>query len=113
MTSVFAMANPVPEIDYPEALRARGDVIMGTGRSDYPNQINNVLGFPGIFRGALKKMMLGVALMGLVGTTAAISVAGGGDKPKPSVNYAKSWDAAIEEAKALNVPIVVHSHGFN
>jgi malate dehydrogenase (oxaloacetate-decarboxylating)(NADP+) len=50
---VFAMANPVPEIDYPTALRAREDVIMGTGRSDYPNQINNVSAFPYIFRGAL------------------------------------------------------------
>jgi len=50
---VFAMANPVPEIDYATALRARPDVIMGTGRSDYPNQINNVSAFPYIFRGAL------------------------------------------------------------
>lgn len=50
---VFAMANPDPEITYPDALAARDDVIMGTGRSDYPNQVNNVLGFPFIFRGAL------------------------------------------------------------
>lgn len=50
---IFAMANPVPEISYQDALDARSDVIMGTGRSDYPNQINNVLGFPYIFRGAL------------------------------------------------------------
>ena len=50
---VFAMANPDPEISYDDALEARKDVIMGTGRSDYPNQINNVLGFPYIFRGAL------------------------------------------------------------
>lgn len=50
---VFAMANPDPEITYPEALEARDDVIMATGRSDYPNQVNNVLGFPFIFRGAL------------------------------------------------------------
>ncbi len=50
---VFAMANPVPEIGYDEALAARPDVIMATGRSDYPNQVNNVLGFPFIFRGAL------------------------------------------------------------
>jgi malate dehydrogenase (oxaloacetate-decarboxylating)(NADP+) len=47
------MANPDPEISYDDALDARKDVIMGTGRSDYPNQINNVLGFPYIFRGAL------------------------------------------------------------
>ena len=50
---VFAMANPTPEISYPEAKAARDDVIMATGRSDYPNQVNNVLGFPFIFRGAL------------------------------------------------------------
>jgi len=50
---VFALANPDPEITYPEALAAREDVVMATGRSDYPNQVNNVLGFPFIFRGAL------------------------------------------------------------
>ena len=50
---VFAMANPDPEITYDDALAARKDVIMATGRSDYPNQVNNVLGFPFIFRGAL------------------------------------------------------------
>lgn len=50
---VFAMANPDPEIAYPLAIETRQDVIMATGRSDYPNQVNNVLGFPYIFRGAL------------------------------------------------------------
>ncbi|HEY3056760.1 MAG TPA: NADP-dependent malic enzyme [Thermoanaerobaculia bacterium] len=50
---VFAMANPDPEITYDDAVAARPDVIMATGRSDYPNQVNNVLGFPFIFRGAL------------------------------------------------------------
>ncbi|MCX7835800.1 MAG: NADP-dependent malic enzyme [bacterium] len=50
---IMAMANPNPEISYPDALDARSDVIMATGRSDYPNQVNNVLGFPFIFRGAL------------------------------------------------------------
>ncbi|MBR9975164.1 MAG: NADP-dependent malic enzyme [Bacteroidetes bacterium] len=50
---IFAMANPDPEITYEDALAARNDVIMATGRSDYPNQVNNVLGFPFIFRGAL------------------------------------------------------------
>ena len=50
---VFAMANPTPEIGYEEAVAARADVIMATGRSDFPNQVNNVLGFPFIFRGAL------------------------------------------------------------
>jgi malate dehydrogenase (oxaloacetate-decarboxylating)(NADP+) len=50
---VFAMANPDPEIGYEDAVQARPDVIMATGRSDFPNQVNNVLGFPYIFRGAL------------------------------------------------------------
>jgi malate dehydrogenase (oxaloacetate-decarboxylating)(NADP+) len=50
---VFALANPDPEITYPDARAARNDVLMATGRSDYPNQVNNVLGFPFIFRGAL------------------------------------------------------------
>jgi malate dehydrogenase (oxaloacetate-decarboxylating)(NADP+) len=50
---VFAMANPVPEINYDVAIATREDIIMATGRSDHPNQVNNVLGFPFIFRGAL------------------------------------------------------------
>ncbi len=50
---VFALANPTPEIPYEDAMAARPDVLMATGRSDYPNQINNVIGFPYIFRGAL------------------------------------------------------------
>ena len=50
---IFAMANPDPEITYDDAVKVRSDLIMATGRSDYPNQVNNVLGFPFIFRGAL------------------------------------------------------------
>ncbi len=50
---VFALANPVPEISYEDAIASRSDVLIATGRSDYPNQINNVIGFPYIFRGAL------------------------------------------------------------
>ena len=50
---VFALANPAPEITYEDAMASRPDVLMSTGRSDYPNQINNVIGFPYIFRGAL------------------------------------------------------------
>ena len=53
---VFAMANPNPEISYEDAMETRDDLIFATGRSDYPNQINNVLGFPFIFRGALDVM---------------------------------------------------------
>jgi len=50
---IFAMANPNPEIPYEVAITTRSDVIMATGRSDFPNQVNNVLGFPAVFRGAL------------------------------------------------------------
>ena len=48
---VFALANPNPEISYADAMASREDIIFATGRSDYPNQINNVLAFPGVFRG--------------------------------------------------------------
>ena len=58
---VFALANPDPEISYPDAKAARDDVVMATGRSDYPNQVNNVLGFPSIFRGALDVRARGVS----------------------------------------------------
>jgi malate dehydrogenase (oxaloacetate-decarboxylating)(NADP+) len=57
---IFAMANPDPEITPPEAKRARPDAIVATGRSDYPNQVNNVLGFPFIFRGALDVRATGI-----------------------------------------------------
>ena len=57
---VFAMANPDPEISWDDAMGAREDIIMATGRSDYPNQVNNVLGFPYIFRGALDVRATGI-----------------------------------------------------
>jgi len=57
---VFAMANPTPEIDYDLAVATRKDLIMATGRSDFPNQVNNVLGFPFIFRGALDVRATGI-----------------------------------------------------
>ena len=57
---IFAMANPDPEITYKDAHDARDDIIMATGRSDYPNQVNNVLGFPFIFRGALDVRARGI-----------------------------------------------------
>jgi len=57
---VFAMANPNPEIAYELAIKSRKDIIMATGRSDYPNQVNNVLGFPYIFRGALDVRATGI-----------------------------------------------------
>jgi malate dehydrogenase (oxaloacetate-decarboxylating)(NADP+) len=58
---VFALANPDPEISYPDAIMARPDALVATGRSDFPNQVNNVLGFPYIFRGALDCRATGVS----------------------------------------------------
>ncbi|HMG52300.1 MAG TPA: NADP-dependent malic enzyme [Kofleriaceae bacterium] len=58
---VFALANPDPEISYPDAILARPDALVATGRSDFPNQVNNVLGFPYIFRGALDCRATGVS----------------------------------------------------
>jgi len=57
---VFALANPTPEIGYEEAMETRSDLLMATGRSDFPNQINNVLGFPFIFRGAMDVRASGI-----------------------------------------------------
>ena len=70
---VFAMANPDPEIKYETAIKARPDVIMATGRSDYPNQINNVLGFPFIFRGALDAGAQKITLKMMLAATHALA----------------------------------------
>ena len=70
---VFALANPDPEIDYDLAMRTRDDVIMGTGRSDFPNQINNVLGFPFIFRGALDVRARGINTQMLLAATRSLA----------------------------------------
>ncbi len=70
---VFAMANPVPEINYYEAREARSDIIMATGRSDFPNQVNNVLGFPFIFRGALDVRARSISIEMKVAATKALA----------------------------------------
>lgn len=78
---IFAMANPDPEITYPEAMAARPDAIMGTGRSDYPNQVNNVLGFPFIFRGALDVQATEINEEMKVAATLALSALAKEDTP--------------------------------
>lgn len=84
---VFALANPTPEISYPDAVGARKDVIMATGRSDYPNQVNNVLGFPFIFRGALDVRATGINEA--MKMAAVYAIAGLAKEPVPeSVNLA-------------------------
>ncbi len=120
---VFALANPDPEISYPDAVAAREDVIMATGRSDYPNQVNNVLGFPFIFRGALDvrakainedmKMAAARALAALAREEVpeSVSRAYGGDKfsfgrnyiiPKPLDPRALLWVAPAVAQAALD-----------
>ncbi len=126
---VFAMANPDPEITYTDAKEARKDVIMATGRSDYPNQVNNVLGFPFIFRGALdvratainEKMKLAashaLAALAKEPVPENVSAAYGGQKfsfgpdyiiPKPFDPRVLYWEApavakaACETGVALN-----------
>lgn len=80
---VFAMANPDPEIGYDEAMAVRDDLIMATGRTDYPNQVNNVLGFPYIFRGALDVRATGITEnMKLAATYALADLA---KKPVPDM----------------------------
>lgn len=78
---VFAMANPDPEIPYEEARKARPDAILATGRSDYPNQVNNVLGFPFIFRGALDCRARRITRPMLVAATHAIAALAREDVP--------------------------------
>jgi len=78
---IMAMANPDPEITYPDAIAARKDVIMATGRSDYPNQVNNVLGFPSIFRGALDSYSTGINMEMKIAASKALSALAKEDVP--------------------------------
>ena len=80
---VFALANPVPEISYEDAMSSRPDVLMATGRSDYPNQLNNVIGFPYIFRGALDTSA--TAINEEMKLAAVRAIAGIAKKPVPDV----------------------------
>ena len=80
---VFAMANPDPEITYEEARAARPDLIMATGRSDYPNQVNNVLGFPFIYRGALDVRATAINSEMKLAATRALAALAKEDVPDP------------------------------
>jgi malate dehydrogenase (oxaloacetate-decarboxylating)(NADP+) len=80
---VFALANPTPEISYEDAMASRPDVLMSTGRSDYPNQINNVIGFPYIFRGALDTRA--TAINEEMKLAAVRAIAGLAKKPVPDI----------------------------
>ena len=80
---VFALANPEPEITYEDAMESRPDVLMSTGRSDYPNQINNVIGFPYIFRGALD--VAATAINEEMKLAAVKAIAGLAKQPVPEI----------------------------
>src|SRR5659263_521860 len=98
---VFACANPNPEISYADAMASRPDIIFATGRSDYPNQVNNVLGFPYIFRGALDVRSTGINEAMKV--AAVLAIAELAKKPVPKVVTAKrqregmTFDEAYEK----------------
>lgn len=96
---IFAMANPVPEI-WPDDARAAGALIVGTGRSDFPNQINNVLAFPGIFRGALDARASDIN--GAMKTAAAMAIASlvGDDELSPEYILPAALDARVVPAVA-------------
>ncbi len=83
---IFAMANPDPEITYEEAQAARTDIIFGTGRSDYPNQVNNVLGFPFIFRGALDVRASTINMEMKMAATHALAALAREDVPDSVIN---------------------------
>lgn len=80
---VFALANPDPEITYEDAMAARTDLIFATGRSDYANQVNNVLGFPYIFRGALD--VLATSINEEMKVAATLAIARLAKEPVPEV----------------------------
>ncbi|MFN3405131.1 MAG: NADP-dependent malic enzyme [Cytophagaceae bacterium] len=99
---IFALANPVPEIDYNVALQARPDAIIATGRSDYPNQVNNVLGFPYIFRGALDVRATEInEAMKLAAVTAIAELA---REPVPDIVNKAYGDEKISFGKKYLIP---------
>ena len=79
---VFALSNPDPEISYSAAVAARPDAIVATGRSDFPNQVNNVLGFPGIFRGALDARATGINGEMMLAATRTLAILARQDVPE-------------------------------
>ena len=100
---VFALANPDPEIEYSEAMASRDDLIFATGRSDYPNQINNVLGFPYIFRGALD--VRATAINEEMKLAAVHAIAELAKQPVPSVvNAAYNLEESIRYGRQYILP---------
>ena len=98
---IFALANPTPEIEYEHALRLRPDAIMATGRTDLPNQINNAIAFPYIFRGALDTLSTTINTPMLM--AAAMSIAGIAHKPVPD-DIKRKYDKKLEFGKDYILP---------
>jgi malate dehydrogenase (oxaloacetate-decarboxylating)(NADP+) len=99
---VFALANPSPEIDYKLAMKTRKDIIMATGRSDHPNQVNNVLGFPYIFRGALD--VRATAINEEMKLAAVYALADLAKQPVPDLVTKAYDDAKIQFGKEYLIP---------
>lgn len=99
---VFALANPDPEISYELATSSRNDVIMATGRSDYPNQVNNVIGFPYIFRGALD--VRATAINEEMKLAAARAIAGLAKEPVPEIVNKAYEDARMAFGRHYLIP---------
>lgn len=99
---VFALANPDPEIPYQEAMDAREDIIMATGRSDHPNQVNNVIGFPYIFRGALD--VRATAINEEMKLAAAYAIASLAKQPVPELINKAYQDQRIVFGKEYLIP---------
>ncbi|MBQ7446099.1 MAG: NADP-dependent malic enzyme [Clostridia bacterium] len=108
---IFAMANPIPEI-LPEVAQKAGAFIMGTGRSDYPNQINNVLAFPGIFRGALDAEAEDITDDMLVAAADAIAGLVGDDELSPEKIVPDAFDPRVAETVAKAVRAVAEKSGI-
>ncbi len=99
---VFALANPVPEIDYNLAMKTRNDLYMATGRSDHPNQVNNVLGFPFIFRGALD--VRATSINGEMKLAAVKAIANLAKEPVPEIVNKAYGNNAIRFGKEYLIP---------
>lgn len=99
---VFALANPTPEISYEEAMAARKDIIMATGRSDYPNQVNNVIGFPYIFRGALDVRATGINEE--MKLAAALAIANLAKEPVPDIVNKAYSETKLAFGKTYLIP---------
>ncbi|WP_375585902.1 NADP-dependent malic enzyme [Cyclobacterium xiamenense] len=99
---VFALANPTPEISYEDAMAARKDIIMATGRSDYPNQVNNVIGFPYIFRGALDVRATGINEE--MKLAAAYAIANLAKEPVPDIVNKAYGESKLAFGKTYLIP---------